>query len=646
MGENGGSGFRVTQRDLSSNGASGRSHLSIGGGLQRGIQVAQQEGTHLYGDSCHKSTNNNTHSQARAGKFRSNGGKYLQSVRSRLKCFQRGSARYSQKIKPTKDAILRAVVQVHPSPLEQKKDTPIFSAALHGRLSEEELAVNDALKSFLAGGSGIVDDRKPEDVFRLMGENINNFCLYDEARCLEKVMKIRQINQRFQTDMALFNELGLDLRQVPADKSLDQLLGDYDCRFLGANNTTEPSSRTQFGGVGALAYPRAASFILGSGKDPSGLGRWVWYLVGSGDRKTIICVCYRPVKPPKSVRLSFDRGRKTVWCQHVRLFKKHGLTGSPRQRFVWDITSQLLEWKKSGYEVVLFGDFNENVYNGEMAERLGQDDLLMTEAFRTSNGFETPASYFRGSSPLTGCFTTQGIDVVNVYVSAHQAGAGDHRYWIIDLSSQSVLGTSYPHLVRPRGRKLKCVVERTAKRYTKRLRQLCGRHLMFSKMEALHESVSKADNAVLRDGMNRWDRENVQHKYSAEGDCNTFKNHHLEFSPVVDIWIKRRDLYKQLKSINERRGSGKRPPISHFLRACEHYNISRPFSLSDEEIDGLIAHCKQRIIELEPVAPLLRKEHNSALLADAVARRQHKRIRRIKEIMRNEGERRKWGSIR
>jgi hypothetical protein len=47
--------------------------------------------------------------------------------------------------------------------------------------------------------------------------------------------QVRQINQRFQTDMALFNELGTDLCQVPADKSLDLLLGDHDCRFLGAN---------------------------------------------------------------------------------------------------------------------------------------------------------------------------------------------------------------------------------------------------------------------------------------------------------------------------------------------------------------------------------------------------------------------------
>ncbi len=97
---------------------------------------------------------------------------------------------------------------------------------------------------------------------------------------------------------------------------------------------------------------------------------------------------------------------------------------------------------------------------------------------------------------------------------------------------------------------------------------------MFIKMEALSESVREVDNAVLRNGMNQWDRESVQHKYSSEGDCNTFKNDHLDFSPEVDVWIKCQDLYTQLQSINRRRCAGKCPPLSHFLRACKNNNIS------------------------------------------------------------------------
>ena len=80
--------------------------------------------------------------------------------------------------------------------------------------------------------------------------------------------------------------------------------------------------------------------------------------------------------------------------------------------------------------------------------------------------------------------------------------------------------------------------------------------------------------------------------------------------------------------------------------AMSSNNISRPLELTDDETEARIAHCQKRLDELKPVAPLLRTEHLNKLLADAVARRQHKRMLRIKEIIRNEGQRRKWGSVK
>jgi hypothetical protein len=116
------------------------------------------------------------------------------------------------------------------------------------------------------------------------------------------------------------------------------------------------------------------------------------------------------------------------------------LAGSPRQRFTADLVAQLLQWKNNGDEIILFMDLNEHAYSGDLALRLLQDYLLMTECFKSANGRESPASHYRGKKPITGCYSTQGIDCVNVYVSLHQAGAGDHRYWILDFCAKSFLG--------------------------------------------------------------------------------------------------------------------------------------------------------------------------------------------------------------
>ena len=117
-----------------------------------------------------------------------------------------------------------------------------------------------------------------------------------------------------------------------------------------------------------------------------------------------------------------------------------------------DLLRQLGDWKRRGGDIILFMDLNECAYTGELAQRLTGDELQMEECFQQVNHYRAPESHFRGSKPITGCFVTPGIDCLNCYVSPHQAGPGDHRYWIVDFCAKSVLGAGYPLLVRPRGR--------------------------------------------------------------------------------------------------------------------------------------------------------------------------------------------------
>lgn len=295
--------------------------------------------------------------------------------------------------------------------------------------------------------------------------------------------------------------------------------------------------------------------------------------------------------------------------------------------------------------IILFIDVNDHAYTGRFPRRLGQSDLMMTEQFLAANGFEAPNSHYTGKRPLTGCFCTQGIDCLNVFVSPPRAGAGDHRYWIMDFDAKSVLGAGYPHLARPKGRRLKCVVKRTRRKYLRRLRKLMERHKMYAKMQKMQEEVDVVPAVQTKIGMNKWDRENTEDKLSSEDHCNQFKNDHLEFSPGVNVWIKRRDLYKQLLSINSRRSQGKRADITHFVRSCAASDILDPFSLSTQEIGLRIAACRTRLKELESVAPLLRLEHLRACITRAKDRGDALAVIRIRQIIRNERIRRRWRGV-
>eukprot|EP00956_Cyclotella_meneghiniana_P039722 scaffold177943_cov84-Cyclotella_meneghiniana.AAC.1 len=434
--------------------------------------------------SSERTDSNATRSQSRAGRFRSDGGRYLQQVKSRLRAFKRGTSQRDRRI--------------HPSPTELDSrsnrqfsqmtvDAP-FDPNVTAAMASEQVVVDRLVEEMHDGGYGFVEGRKPSDIIRLMGENVNNLSLYDETRAW-KIPKIKEINKRYQTDGLLLQECGTDFHQTSAEQALDVLLGDSDCRFVTANNVTEASARTQHGGVAALNFPRLAGFTLETGKDSTGLGRWAYTYVGTSTRKTRIITAYRPVKPSRSQ----IKGR-----QRVR---------------------QLLLWKNAGDEIILFMDVNDHVYRGRLPWRFAERDLMMTERFLATNGFEAPNSYYRGSKPITGCFCTQGIDCVNVYASPHRAGAGDHRYWIMDFDAKSVLGAGYPHLVRPKGRRLKCVVKRTRVAYLRRLRKLTERHRMYSKMQLLHKNADTVSPRQMSIAMNKWDRENAEHKLSSEEHC-------------------------------------------------------------------------------------------------------------------------------
>jgi hypothetical protein len=76
---------------------------------------------------------------------------------------------------------------------------------------------------------------------------------------------------------------------------------------------------------------------------------------------------------------------------------------------------------------------------------------------------------------------------------------------------------------------------------------------MYEKMGALILSLDDTPREQTAYRLNKWDGEHTEHQACSENNCNTFKDGSIDFSPEVDIWIKRRDIYKQLESINDRR---------------------------------------------------------------------------------------------
>jgi hypothetical protein len=227
-----------------------------------------------------------------------------------------------------------------------------------------------------------------------------------------------------------------------------------------------------------MALKTISSKVIDTGVDITGLGRWCWLLLGSGRKKTRIVMAYQPSNSGRSAGT-------TVKDQQARYFQALGDSRSPRTIFFEQLVSQLAIWKTSDNDIILLGDFNEHVYNGCLAKRITADDLNFKEMCHHHTGLYLPPTFRAGSIPIDGIFATSGIECVNVTLLPRLGGVGDHRCFIIDFSSESVIGTDFPNIVRVASRKLHCSSKRMIRLYNAELTAKCNEHNMFGRMDEI-----------------------------------------------------------------------------------------------------------------------------------------------------------------
>ncbi len=174
--------------------------------------------------------------------------------------------------------------------------------------------------------------------------------------------------------------------------------------------------------------------VVEMGVDHYGLGQWCWMKVGSGDKKTQIVMVYQP-----SGSSSTNLAGTTVREQHEQYFEARGDLRSARLIFFEQLIAQLVVWKTTDTDIILLGDFNENVYTSRIAKRLAHPDLNFNKQCLGCTGMHILPTFRDGVMPIDAVYATAGIEWVNMHILPHKGGIGDHRCFIIDFSSLSVI---------------------------------------------------------------------------------------------------------------------------------------------------------------------------------------------------------------
>jgi hypothetical protein len=111
-------------------------------------------------------------------------------------------------------------------------------------------------------------------------------------------------------------------------------------------------------------------------------------------------------------------------------------------------------------------DVNADIYLKELGQALTDSNgLNMSEVVGDFTGRPVGPTFFRGTKPIDGVWATKDIQVVNACVMPAGFGVGDHRMFIVDFATQSIVGASPPKVVRVAARRLNTTIPHVAEKY-------------------------------------------------------------------------------------------------------------------------------------------------------------------------------------
>ena len=238
-----------------------------------------------------------------------------------------------------------------------------------------------------------------------------------------------------------------------------------------------------------------------SGKEDTGLGRWVVMVFQGADGLVTRVVCsYNPCYNNK-------KQSRTSYQQQRRYFiTKEKDTTCPRKRFRDDLVKQLEKWRADGDRLIVCMDANEDIYSKTIGKTLtNSTGLRMKEAISEFTGRKLGATFFRGSKPIDAVWHTQDVIVTGACVMPAGYGVGDHRLFIIDFLTSSLVGNAPPRIVRAQARRLNTNIPQAAERYVAQFERNVIQHRIIQRLGAAHES--SPNKAVVKERVDAVDEE-------------------------------------------------------------------------------------------------------------------------------------------
>ena len=350
-----------------------------------------------------------------------------------------------------------------------------------------------------------------------------------------------------------------------------------------------------------MAFGEGAAASVTSGEDESGLGRWSWMLFqGAHNNKTRIISAYKPCRTGPS-------GLRTVFNQQRRYFRSIGRKGNPRTLFNQDLQEQLVQWRQGGEKLIVCIDANESAYNGTFKEALSIPELGMQEVISAKHPDlpETPtfcAGDRSGRHQIDGIWATPDLPInKGTWLAIHKS-PGDHRYGVIDIAWEVLIGQPRYKTIRPPARRLSCNHPKAPKNYRGRFKRQLKYHKIQKKLHAIYEEANYPLTEDQQQQLEKIAQTKEEIMINAEKRCRKMCMGSVAFTPEVSKAKKTVTLWRMVKARRQgfRRSSGK---IRRLAKSCD---VRTPLSVTLAQAKGKLKEAEHYYKSIKPKARAMR----------------------------------------
>ncbi|MEJ2137350.1 MAG: hypothetical protein P8X86_19155, partial [Desulfofustis sp.] len=481
---------------------------------------------------------------------------------------------------------------------------------------------------------GVAPGPKAEGVTRLIYENVDG--LNTRISDNEKLDKAKELIDELEADVVAYNEHRINCAHKDNVNGMGQMFngGEAEIRTVTGWNVHENVGRQQQGGTSLLLFgPLIDQYDFeASGKDDTGLGRWVVMVFRGSEGITTRVVCgYNPC-------VSARKATRSTYQQHRRyLITKESDRACPRRRFREDLVKQLEQWRAEGDRLIVCMDANEHIYKKSIGKTLTDPEgLKMQEVVGAFTGQQLGATFFRGTKPIDGIWATPDVVVTGACVMPAGYGVGDHRLFVVDFLTSSFVGLTPPRIVRAGARRLNTNIEHAEANYNDELQEQVLRHNIIQRFGAAHES--SACKQIVKEKCDKIDGEVRQYMRGAEKRCRRIKSGRIPFSPESATWIRRAQVYRSILRYH----AGKIRNRGNLKRSARRCGIENPLGLSLAEVRARLKACKEKCNYFRKHGHRYRRRHLRNRLDVARSKRDEEAEKRILAILEREKQRSYW----